>query len=93
MSPDPSMHLRRPQQFSDTVGDMFDDQRHSVPFPLKLLRKYARPGELLSCDITFSTSVPSDLLADRGDGSIKASGDGAQCVTGGNTSGSLFTLA
>jgi hypothetical protein len=37
--------------------------------------------------------VPSDFLADRGDGSMKASGDGAQCVTGGNTSGNLFTLA
>jgi hypothetical protein len=24
---------------------------------------------------------------------MKASGDGAQCVTGGNTSGNLFTLA
>ena len=37
--------------------------------------------------------MPSDFLADRGDGSMKASGDGAQCVTGDNTSGNLFTLA
>jgi len=47
----------------------------------------------VSGPIAFSTSVPSDFLADRGDGSMKAAGDGAQCVTGGNTSGNLFTLA
>src|SRR5579864_8825451 len=47
----------------------------------------------VSGPIAFSASVPSEFLADRGDRSMKASGDGAQCVTGGDTSGNLFTLA
>ena|SRR5580704_10528317 len=41
-------------------------------------------------DIPIAQREPE---VDRGDGSMKASGDGAQCVTGGNTSGNLFTLA
>jgi hypothetical protein len=46
----------------------------------------------LSGPIAFSTSVPSDFLADRGDSPLKASGDGSKCLTRRDAARDLLAL-